>query len=89
VEFTDGHVTGADCNPTRRGFVSGRHRVRPGHDVNPLDRSPASSRAADETTIAARLERAVDTWNASNQTMRLAARGSGVVVVSPPIPLAH
>lgn len=58
VHFTDGHVTGAVCSPSRAGLVTGRHQARFGHDVNPLDQSPASSLSADETTIAERLRRA-------------------------------
>lgn len=61
VMCTNGYVSGPYCSPTRAGFLTGRYQQRFGHEFNPVllkNGGQGQGLATQETTIAARLQRA-------------------------------
>lgn len=59
IRFTDGHVTGAVCSPSRAGLMTGRNQARFGHDVNPVQARPGQGGLLQsEVTIAERMRAA-------------------------------
>jgi len=57
VRFTNGHVSGPYCSPTRAGLMTGRYQTRFGHEFNPGGGEDIGLPLS-ETTIANRLKAA-------------------------------
>jgi arylsulfatase A-like enzyme len=59
ARFTDAHVTGTVCSPSRAALMTGRYQSRFGHDVNPVGVSPSEAGLPlTERTIAQRMQAA-------------------------------
>lgn len=60
VRFTNGHVSGPYCSPTRAGLATGRYQTRFGHEFNPSGQTNSDNVGLPltETTLANRLKTA-------------------------------
>jgi arylsulfatase A-like enzyme len=61
VRFTNGHVSGPYCSPTRAGLLTGRYQQRFGHEFNPGGNAEGGGKAGlpvSEKTMADRLKAA-------------------------------